>query len=108
MIIIRKDISGFRALLDNPIHFIELSFVFIKSLIVISLIYYAIAYSIFQTTIGLKLLSYELKSADGTLPKIRQVLVRVLCTPISILLTLGLLGQNSIHDKFSKTKIVKV
>lgn len=95
------------SILTNQLYLIEFLLIFVKTLILITLAYYMISYTILQTSLGLKLLSYKLKSEDGRRPKIRQILVRVLCMPINFILSFGLLGKNSIHDKLSKTKLVK-
>ncbi len=93
---------------SNPLYLIEFVLVFVKSVIYVSLLYYAISYTVFKTSLGLKILSYELKSYNGERPKLRQILVRVLCMPVNLLLTAGILGENSLHDKLSKTKLVKI
>ena len=106
--VIMKSFHNISVITSNSLYLIEFVLVFIKSLILVSGIYYILSYSLCQTSFGLKVMSYKLKSIDGKKPKLGQIIVRVLCMPVNFLLSIGFLGENSIHDKLSKTKLVKI
>ena len=71
-------VSSNNLISSNSLYLIEFALVFIKSLILVSAIYYILSYSLCQTSFGLKVMSYKLKSIDGRKPKLGQIIIRVL------------------------------
>lgn len=101
----KTNINNFYA---DPLFLIDFVALFLKSLLLLSISYYAVLFTLFQTSLGLGLLSYKIKSFDNKKPKIRQILIRIFCIPMSIILLINLFKKTALHEKLSKTKLVKV
>ena len=79
------------------------------------LIFYAYCWHRTGQTLGMKAWKIKLVNEDGNLPDLRQISIRLLITPVSILaLGLGFLWfyfgnkQQTWHDRASETLVVKL
>ncbi len=100
--------ANFLKFSQDPLFLIDFSTLFLKSLLLLSIAYYTIVFTLFQTSLGLGLLSYQIKSTDNKKPKIRQILVRIFCMPITFLSLIEIFKTTGLHERLSKTKLVRV
>lgn len=99
--------GSYASVFNDPMYLLEFLSLSMKTVIVGFLIYYVLFYTFFQTSFGLAVLSYKIRSQDDSKPRIRQLLVRILCMPLNLLSFSGLFGSQSLQGKISKTKLVK-